>query len=161
MTVEVRPAVVADAGGIAEVHVRAWQEAYSHLVPEEALSRQRVDQRRLRWAEIVREGSECVWVATDPEEGIVGWVSTSAGRGENPPRPRELDGLYILASRYGTGTGQLLLDTAIADAPAFLWVAEDNPRARAFYSRNGFVPDGASEMHSLAGTPVRAIRMVR
>ena len=161
MTIVVRPALVTDALGIAQVHVGAWQEAYAHLVPAESLARQNVDQRARRWAEIIGEQTENVWVAVDDGLEVVGWVSTSSGRGENPPRQLELDGLYVLASQYGTGVGQLLLDTAIADAPAFLWVADDNPRARAFYARNGFVPDGATDTHSLAGTPVRAIRLVR
>ena len=50
--------------------------------------------------------------------------------------------LYLLAAHHGSGLGQRLLDAAIGDGPAFLWVAEDNPRARAFYSRNGFRWDG-------------------
>lgn len=30
-----------------------------------------------------------------------------------------------------------------AGVPAQLWVAEEKPRARRFYERNGFTPDGA------------------
>ena len=56
---------------------------------------------------------------------------------------------------------QLLLDAAIGNGGAHLWIAEDNPRAFAFYLRNGFVPDGATATHELAGTPVRILRMVR
>jgi ribosomal protein S18 acetylase RimI-like enzyme len=160
MTIEVRPARLADAPGIARVHVSAWQEAYSHLVPAEDLAKQSVDQRTLRWAEIIRDGVTDVFVATD-ETGIVGWASASAGRGDMPPRDRELEGIYLLAGSYGSGAGQALLDAAIGDAAAFLWVAEDNPRAQAFYARNGFRPDGAEETHPLAGTPVKAVRLVR
>ncbi|MFZ5868948.1 MAG: GNAT family N-acetyltransferase [Actinomycetota bacterium] len=63
------------------------------------------------------------------------------------PRPRrlELHLIYLLAAHHGTGLGQGLLDAAVADAPAFLWIAEDNPRALAFYRRNGFEPDGARD----------------
>ena len=58
------------------------------------------------------------------------------------PRDLELWGIYLLAEYHGSGIGQALLDAAVGDRPASLWVAEDNPRARAFYSRNGFEPDG-------------------
>jgi GNAT superfamily N-acetyltransferase len=160
MTIDVRSAELSDARGIAEVHVRAWQEAYSHLVPADALAKQSVQQRALRWAEIIGDDVTTVLVAVEAGS-IIGWASASAGRAENPPRNLELEGIYVLASAYGSGAGQALLDAAIAKSPAFLWVAEDNPRARAFYGRNGFAPDGAEETHSLAGTPVRAIRMVR
>ena len=159
MTVELRPAELRDARGIAEVHVQAWREAYAHLVPAGSLARLSVDQRALRWAEIIAEAATQTWIATDRGR-IVGWSSSGPARGENPTRDLELEGLYVLASSYGSGVGQALLDAAVSDAPALLWVAEDNPRARAFYTRNGFVPDGADSMHSLAGTPVRAIRSI-
>ena len=67
----------------------------------------------------------------------------------------------MLASHYGSGAGQLLLDAAVGSSGAYLWIADDNPRAFAFYTRNGFVPDGATGSHELAGTPVRILRMVR
>ncbi|MFC8599798.1 GNAT family N-acetyltransferase [Isoptericola sp. NPDC057191] len=61
-----------------------------------------------------------------------------------PVRDRELWLLYVLAAHHGTGAGQALLDTALPPGtPAQLWVAEANPRARRFYERNGFLPDGA------------------
>ena len=68
--------------------------------------------------------------------------------------------IYQYSRAHGSGTGQALLDAAIGDAPAYLWVAEDNPRAQAFYRRNGFVPDGAREVLAHAENLVE-IRMVR
>ncbi|MCS6582511.1 GNAT family N-acetyltransferase [Curtobacterium citreum] len=53
---------------------------------------------------------------------------------------------------------QALLDTVLADRPASLWVAADNPRAHAFYRRNGFTPDGAE---SAFGPIPRTVRLVR
>lgn len=67
----------------------------------------------------------------------------------------------MLARRYGSGAGQLLLDAAVGDGGAYLWIADENPRALAFYRRTGFVQDGADRSHELLGTPVRILRMVR
>jgi ribosomal protein S18 acetylase RimI-like enzyme len=158
MDVVVRPAVRADARAIAEVHIQAWREAYAHLVPAETLARLSVEQRELRWAELIPAATPDVWIALDDERAI-GWASASHGHGT--PREHELEGLYVLASHYGSGAGQALVDAAIGTEPAFLWVAEDNPRAQAFYARNGFAADGEDVTHPLAGTPVHAIRMVR
>lgn len=72
----------------------------------------------------------------------------------------ELWALYILSSHYGTGLGQALLDAAIGTAPATLWVAEDNPRARSFYARNGFTPDGTRNVDA-AADDLAEIRMTR
>jgi hypothetical protein len=42
-------------------------------------------------------------------------------------------------------------------APATLWVADPNPRAQAFYRKNGFVADGTVKTED----DVREVRMVR
>jgi ribosomal protein S18 acetylase RimI-like enzyme len=54
------------------------------------------------------------------------------------PRDRELLSIYVLSKAYGSGAGQALLDAALGDRPACLWVAAQNPRAQSFYRRNGF-----------------------
>lgn len=158
--VVVRIAVPADASGIGTVHVEAWRETYPHLIPAAALARLSVEQRTLRWAELIPTLTPNAWVAED-DGVVIGWATSSAGHASTEPRDRELEGIYILASHYGSGVGQQLLDAAIGSGPAFLWVASDNPRARAFYARNGFVPDGATKVVPLAGTPVEASRLVR
>jgi GNAT superfamily N-acetyltransferase len=76
------------------------------------------------------------------------------------PRALQLFILYQYATEHGTGTGQALLDAVIGDEPAFLWTAEENPRAIAFYRRNGFEPDGARVV-SASWENLAEIRMVR
>jgi GNAT superfamily N-acetyltransferase len=156
----VRAAALDDAAGIARVHLQAWRESYAHLLPAEALASLQQGPREAKWREIMAAGTSEVWVACEGAD-IVGWASAGAGRDGDGPRPRELEGIYVLASSYGSGAGQLLLDAAVGDAGAYLWIAEDNPRAFAFYRRNGFAPDGAAAAHELIGTPVRILRMVR
>ena len=82
-------------------------------------------------------------------EAICGLVAAGPARDPDgatrPARPAELWALYVEASRHGTGLGQRLLDSVLErHLPAELWVFRDNPRARTFYGRNGFVPDGAT-----------------
>lgn len=89
---------------------------------------------------------------------IVGIAWAGPARGENPPAESELYVLYLLAAHHGSGAGQALLDAVLGGAAsASLWVADPNPRAQAFYRRNGFAPDGAGEPFGSA----REIRMVR
>ncbi len=101
-----------------------------------------------------------VWVALDGEV-IVGWATTSPGRDDDAPHPLELEGIYVLASHYGSGTGQSLLHASIAQRHVYLWMAADNPRAGAFYRRNGFRHDGTTKTEALAGEPVEVIRLSR
>jgi GNAT superfamily N-acetyltransferase len=160
MTIEVRPAVRSDAHEIAGVHVRAWQEAYAHLAPVENLARLSVERHELRWNEILPLPEAVIWVAVDDGE-LVGFAGSSPSRDVDAPRPLELQSIYVLASHHGTGAGQRLLDAVLGSAPAYLWVADDNPRARAFYARNGFIPDGVTKVGPVAGTDILEARLVR
>jgi GNAT superfamily N-acetyltransferase len=71
---------------------------------------------------------------------------TSAGSGGNVA---ELYALYVHPAWWSTGTGRALMDQVLAKVRATeygcitLWVLEANARARRFYQRAGFIPDGA------------------
>lgn len=155
----VRAATVDDAAGIARVHVLAWQQTYSPLVEPGELDDLSVERRAERWARILDGGAEA-WVA-ESDGAVIGFGATGGGDHEDRPRPLELGALYVLADYHGTGAGQGLLDAAIGDAPAFLFVADRNPRATRFYQRNGFAFDGVTENHQLVRTPLLSLRMVR
>lgn len=159
MGTTIRRATHADAPGIAAVHVRAWQEAYAHLLPADFLAARDVDTYRARWEQLLSDGVEVHVAAVDG--GIVGWASAGSGRDHDAPRARELEGIYTLAETHGTGVGQQLLDAAIGDDAAYLWIAEDNPRAEAFYRRNGFERDGTTKHEAIGPDGLDAVRMVR
>jgi ribosomal protein S18 acetylase RimI-like enzyme len=70
-------------------------------------------------------------------------------------RVAELYALYVRPSSWSTGTGRALMERVLARTGAAgyqaitLWVLRDNQRARRFYERAGFAPDGATNV--LAG----------
>jgi len=160
MAVTVRLAARDDAPAIAAVHIRAWQQTYSGLVEPGELDDLPVERRAARWAEIIEEGRATVHVA-ELDGTIIGFAAAGVRRDHERVRPLELEALYLLAEHHGSGAGQALLDAAISDSPAFLFVADRNPRATRFYERNGFAFDGAEESFPLVRTPVRSRRMVR
>jgi L-amino acid N-acyltransferase YncA len=156
----VRTAVDADAPGIAEVHVQAWREAYAHLLPAAFLASLDPVVRPTRWRRVIADPDVTVVVA-EQDGALVGWATAGPGRDEHPVRSRELEGIYVLATAYGSGAGQMLLDAVLGDVPAYLWVADDNPRAQAFYARNGFRRDGTTKTEHLGDNALVAARMVR
>ena len=158
--VDVRRATVDDAAGIARVHVAAWREAYAGRMPADFLASLDVERRARGWATILSAGESDAFVAERNGE-IVGWATAGAGRDDDAPRDRELEGIYLLASAYGSGAGQQLLDAAIGDAPAYLWVMDGNGRAEAFYRRNGFTRDGATSSHTIGDALIPTVRMSR
>ncbi|WP_243400618.1 GNAT family N-acetyltransferase [Arthrobacter sp. Bz4] len=75
----------------------------------------------------------------------MGIATSGPGRDEDRP-DFELHHIYTLAASHGTGLGQRLLDTAIENRAAYLWILNGNPRAERFYRRNGFEPDGTDTL---------------
>jgi GNAT superfamily N-acetyltransferase len=67
-------------------------------------------------------------------------------------RVAELYALYVRPSSWSTGTGRALMERVLARTGAAgyqaitLWVLRDNQRARRFYERAGFAPDGATNV---------------
>lgn len=113
------------------------------------------------WEAICTSPRPDVQIAIAEREGVpVGLAGTGSNQDDPPPRERQLYFIYILASEYGSGMGQALLDEVLGEDPASLWVLEDNLRARAFYARNGFAPDGARRPTGY-GTEGEEIRLVR
>jgi ribosomal protein S18 acetylase RimI-like enzyme len=164
MTFAVRPPCIADAPEVAELHVSTWREAYSHLLPDTFFSEEYVAGRHKMWEHVLSHPTDGVVVRVAESEGkIIGfaWVGPGTGReGEEPPRVRQLYAIYVAATHYGSGAAQALLDQALGDSGAMLWVAKENPRATAFYLRNGFHFDGTEQIDSSAPA-MTAARMVR
>ena len=94
--------------------------------------------------------------------GIVGYASFGPERDvldmpwPHPLTPAGSDGevaelyaLYVHPAWWSTGTGRALMDRVLAKVTMAgytcitLWVLEANARARRFYARAGFTPDGA------------------
>lgn len=141
----VRPATAADAAGIGRCHLACWRETYSALLSPSFFAARDPDRFAANWARTLQEAPDSVVVAELDGE-VVGFAQAVPSRDDPPVRPLELTMLYLRAAQHGSGLGQALLDAVLGDAPASLWVAERNPRARRFYERNGFASDGAREV---------------
>lgn len=156
----VRPALASDAPAIAAVHVQAWRETYAHLMPADFLAALDVERRAAGWTEVIADDVTDVFVALADTE-VIGWATAGAGRDPGGAGTRELEGIYLVNAAYGSGAGQQLLDAAVGNEPAHLWMADDNPRAEAFYRRNGFARDGAEAVRSFGPVDVRLVRLTR
>ncbi len=159
MTGKVRKATVEDAEAIGLVHYVTHLETYSNQFPLETMEGNPPERRARMWTRIIGENLGDVWVA-ESDNKIVGFASTAPPRDEYPPRDLELAAIYLLAVHQGRGLGQLLLDATLGDRPASLWVLEENPKAIAFYRRNGFEADGKEKTDSEHGN-FRELRFVR
>ncbi len=158
----VRPVRDVDAEALGRVHAQSWHETYDHLISKAAL--ERVSPKRLAelWTHWAAQGPDFKMRAALVDGEIVGFAGSGPARDRDAPRDRELYFLYMLSQYHGTGIGQRLFDAAIeADEPAYLWVADDNPRAHRFYQRNGFTLDGATHTEPFLGETLTEVRFVR
>ncbi|WP_372594529.1 N-acetyltransferase family protein [Actinotalea sp.] len=148
----IRPARVEDARGIAEAHIAAWRQAYADVVAESYLANLDVEARTAQWAEILENPAPRTRVLVAEEDGAVaGFAMIGPSRDEDA----ELGGLeiysiYLQPEAWGHGVARELMRTILAEVPSevpvTLWVLAANARARHFYRRHGFTPDGVERL---------------
>ena len=158
----VRPVRDVDAEALGRVHATCWHETNDHLISKAAL--ENVSPKRLAelWTHWAAQGPEFKMFAALSDGEIVGFVGSGPARDRDAPRGRELYFIYLLDAFHGTGTGQRLFDAAVEkDEPVYLWVADDNPRAHRFGTRNGFTLDGATHTEPFLGETLTEVRFVR
>lgn len=160
--VNLRTATLSDAAAVARVHHTTWVTTYGAILPPEFWATATLERRTTTWERWLANGAAPVVAEIDGE--VVG-IAMSGDAVEQdhilPVRGRQLYLLYVLAAYHGTGVGQALLDAVVPPGTgAQLWVAEDNPRARRFYERNGFVMEGARVVDS-STADLAEVRMVR
>lgn len=158
----VRPVRDVDAEALGRVHATTWHETYDHLISAAAL--ERISPKRLAelWVHWAAQGEDHRMFAALVDGEIVGFSGSGPARDADAPRGRELYFIYLLDAWHGTGIGQQLFDAVVEpDEPLYLWVAEDNPRAHRFYTRNGFALDGAGQQEPFLGETITEVRFVR
>ncbi|MFB6439416.1 GNAT family N-acetyltransferase [Streptomyces sp. NPDC056411] len=168
-----------DVAAVSAVRVRGWQAAYRGLMPQAYLDAMSVTadaEQRRSW--FGRRSPDVVDLVAESAGEVVGWACVGPARdpdlapdaGQLPaPRPDagELLALYVTPRLIGTGVGLALLLAATDRARAHgyhalhLWVVRGNSRARRFYERAGFIPDGAEEAYEVGGSSVPEVRYRR
>jgi len=157
----IRPPRPDEAEALTDLHLRTWEETYRGRFPASAWDAQAREWRQRMWTQLCSSPREDQRVAVAERNGeLIGFAGSADSLDEDAPRERQLWFLYVLASEYGSGAGQALMDAVVGDDPASLWVLEDNPRAIAFYTKNGFAPDGARQGtgYETGGDEIRMVR---
>jgi len=164
--VVIRAGSAADAAQIAAVQREGWFAAYEGIISHEVIDRATApdDGARVRQTYRTRPWQKII-VAEAGEQEIVGYASfgpemnvltepwpypvSDAGR---DGQTAELYALYVHPAWWSTGSGRSLIERVLARTSAasyqfiVLWVLRDNTRARRFYERAGFAPDGATNL---------------
>ncbi|MET7766736.1 GNAT family N-acetyltransferase [Streptomyces sp. NPDC005393] len=170
--VRVREMAESDIDAVAAVRVRGWQKAYTGLMPQAYLDGLSVEEDAERRREFFSRGVGDVvnlvaetGTAEDGGDEVVGWSCFGPYRDRDlPAGDAELYALYVRPALVGTGVGRALLTESLhlvaqRGFPRLrLWVLRDNTRARCFYARAGFAPDGGAEAYEVDGVAVPEVR---
>jgi RimJ/RimL family protein N-acetyltransferase len=161
----IRPATAADASAIARIHVASWREAYAGIVPTQYLASLDVAAREAWWDDVVGRTTSSTWVA-ELDQRTVGFAHLGpAGDEDAEPEDLELYAIYLDPETWGRGVARDLMRTVLDAAPessaVSLWVLADNERARRFYKRHGFEPDGVEKIEEIGGKPLTEVRYRR
>ena len=103
------------------------------------------------------------------DTGINGFAAYGPTRDEDGDREHtgELTAIYLRPGVWDQGLGWQLITatvqnlTAAGYRDATLWVLKDSTRARRFYSRAGWTPDGAAKTDDSDGFPLLEVRYRR
>lgn len=78
-----------------------------------------------------------------------------------PPVDEEVWVLNVEKRHHGTGLAHVMLERALGDRPAYLWVVDGNERAITFYRRHGFELYGARQVQDEGNDDLRMVRSGR
>jgi ribosomal protein S18 acetylase RimI-like enzyme len=173
----IRGAEYRDAESIAKIHVRSWQKAYKGIVPDSYLDSLSIESRKQKWQKILSESPERTFVIENRPEiksrgkneaascaEVAGWASVDRSRDDDRTDSAELYAIYIDPDMWGKGFGKLLIMEAEARAVSngfrdiFLWVLEDNMRARGFYENCGYTVDKGKKKIILDNSELTEVR---
>jgi ribosomal protein S18 acetylase RimI-like enzyme len=154
-----------DLVAVGAVHWRSRAAAYAHILGPENLAGGSAEALGEWWTERWKWEQETHRLTVADQDGeIVGF--TYAGPSETEGAA-ELYAIHVVPERVGTGVGRELMSNALGQLEelggdrAVLWVLEENGRARRFYDRGGWVPDGATRVEAVSGQPVPQLRYSR
>lgn len=144
---------------ISRIYEESWKFAYKEIIPKDYLD----SIPSGNWAaNLDKEGMNTLVLI---EDGIfIGTSSYCKSRFSDFSNFGEIVSIYLLPQYIGKGYGKYLLAAAVKELELlgffdiFLWVLEDNFRARRFYEKEGFVFSGKYLYNNIGGKALRELQ---
>ncbi len=150
-----------DRMAISEIYEESWKCAYKDIIPQSYLD----SIPRGRWASNIDNQDRKTLICVDNDK-IVGTSSFCKSRFEQFQGWAEIISIYLLPDYIGKGYGKLLMESALLKLKrqgyenVFLWVLEENIRARDFYTKFGFMLTDDFLEDNIGGKDLREVRYV-
>jgi ribosomal protein S18 acetylase RimI-like enzyme len=144
---KVRTATLADATGMATVHIMAERTAYLGILPDIVLDSLSQDNQETAWRQRINNGLTTTFVAEE-DDNICGLINISRSRDSDAtPSVAEIRLICVNPHSWRCGVGTALWERAKSClqssdwSEVTLWVLEANHLARKFYEKIGFTLD--------------------
>jgi len=150
-----------DRYAISHVYEESWKSAYKGMIPQAYLD----GIPEGRWARAIDDPTWHTLIMLD-DGRIVGTSSYCTTRFEDMHGYGEIISIYLLPDYVGKGYGRQLLQAAVDGlrqlgyTDIFLWVLEDNARARHFYECFGFEASGVYLDGVIGGKKLREMQYI-
>lgn len=148
-----------DRAAISRIYEKSWKFAYKDIIPQGYLDSIPTGQ----WVSSLDKSGRKSLVMIE-NNTFIGTSSFCRSRFPDFDGSGEIVSIYFLPEYMGKGYGKLLMDAVIAELSkmefndVFLWVLEDNYRARKFYEKYGFVQSDNSLYDNIGGKNLREIQ---
>jgi len=129
-----------DFNAISRIYALSWKAAYKNIVPQQYLD----EISENNWADKLRNSRYDAYILIENGE-YIGTSSICAARDEKMYGWGEIISIYLLPEYFGKGYGKPLFDNSVNALVGmgydkiYVWVLEQNIRARKFYEKNGFL----------------------
>ena len=146
---------------ISRIYEESWKYAYKGIIPQDYLE----SLPEGRWVANLENSNGGTLVCVDNGR-IVGTSSFCESRFNQFKGWGEIISIYLLPDYMGRGFGKVFFDSVIVELKKmgyrniFVWVLEENLRARKFYEKEGFVMTDVYLDDNIGGKDVREIRYI-
>ena len=149
---KIREANYQDIPRLAKIHVRAWQEAYSDILPPDYLASLSIEKAEARWAHWLKNPvvGQIHLVAEKEGSGVIGFASGGPETTRSQRNWGELSAIYVQSRYQKQGFGTALFRSVMKSLAQqgfkgmISWMLAENP-ARAFFQKLGGIRKGSKE----------------
>jgi GNAT superfamily N-acetyltransferase len=151
-----------DFKAIGNIYCCSWKTAYRGIVPQDYLD----TLSGRHWSSVLADSRYDTYVMMDGGK-YIGVSSVCAARDEKMADWGEICSFYLLPEYWGRGYAKLLFErviNALLDGcyqDIYLWVLNENIRARKFYKKHGFQPNGDTAVITIEGQELTEVRYIR
>ncbi|MCH5280819.1 MAG: GNAT family N-acetyltransferase [Lachnospiraceae bacterium] len=148
-----------DKYAISRIYEESWKSAYAGIIPQSYLESISGD----NWIDKLDNAERNTLIMIEDGK-MIGTSSYGRSRFADYEDYGEIISIYFLPQYMGKGYGKKLLEAVMRElfilgyADIFLWVLEENQRARRFYEKAGFVFSGNYLDTNIGGKELREMQ---